>query len=185
LPLSNTWCADSVLPVLSFLWGRGLVAGRSGGEGGVAHSDSPRHCVSRVNGYRWAGGTQRSWRAAVRRGRTNYGLTLTCRECGGSGEESGDTLSARRSDLKTLVVLISSATRLAYAQRRVSHAPWRAVVNAPTASNAGDGESDNDANDNLPTPTLPTSTLPTSTLPRQPCPRQPCKREPRCQELLD
>jgi hypothetical protein len=42
---------------------------------------------------------------------------LTCREFGGTSEESGDTLSARREDLKPFVVLGLSTTRLAYTQR--------------------------------------------------------------------
>ena len=83
------------------------MAGRPGGEGGVAHSDSPRHCVSRVNGIPERGGPEiLAGRGPMGGGRT-AGLCSPAGKCGGSGEESGDTLSAKRADLKAFMTVDS------------------------------------------------------------------------------
>ncbi len=90
-----------------------MVAGRPGGEGGVAHSDPPRHCVPRERISLGEGHPEiLAGRGPVGGGRT-AGLCSPAGKCGGSGEESGDTLSARRADLKAFEIVDQSATRLA------------------------------------------------------------------------
>jgi hypothetical protein len=89
------------------------VAGRPGGEGGVAHSDPPRHFVPRERISLSEGHPEiLAGRGPVGGGRT-AGLCSPAGKCGGSGEESGDTLSAGGTDLKAFKVVDSSATRLA------------------------------------------------------------------------
>ena len=72
--------------------------------------------MSRVNGSLLSEGHPGVLAGRGPTGGTNRGLVLTRRECGGSGEESGHTLSARGADLKTFVIVASSVTRLAYSK---------------------------------------------------------------------
>ena len=112
------------------------MAGRPGGEGDRTLGPAPP-LLSRANGYPVGEGTQGPWRAAVRRGRTNRGLLLTCRRCDGSGEESDDTLSAKRTDLKAFGVVDCSVTRLAYPHLGVRSAMTRLTGEAPQLDRTG------------------------------------------------
>jgi hypothetical protein len=83
------------------------VAGRPGGEGGVAHSGRPA-TTSRVIDPFWVRGTPGILAGRGPPGGTNRGVVLPWREFAGTSEESGDTLSVGRVDLKAFVSLSSS-----------------------------------------------------------------------------
>ena len=102
-PHSSIWCAELMT----------CCGGATRGEGGSRTLGSPRHDVPRCGSLLGGGHPRDPWRAAVRRGRTNHGLALTCR-VPSTDEESGDTLSVARVDLKTFTGPDLSVTRLAY-----------------------------------------------------------------------
>jgi hypothetical protein len=99
------------------------VAERPGERGGVAHTGRPA-TMSRVVDPSWVGGTQRS---LAGRGPTGEDEPRACASPPGSvgtDEESGDTLSVARVDLKTFVVPDLSVTRLAYTPGSAVASHW-------------------------------------------------------------
>ena len=93
--------------------------GEPEGRGGSRTPRSAPPLLSRVNGFSLGGWTPRDpgGPRSGGGGRT-AGFCSPAQKCDGSGEESGDTLSARRTNLKTFAQIIASVTLMAYIRRQ-------------------------------------------------------------------